>query len=251
MAIKQGKMLFITSVKGGTGKTITTLNLAGIYARMKKRVLLVDLDFYGSQIAFALNLEVTKDIFNVVTDVNNNKFTKIEDYITTYQECIDVLPAPRDPRSANKIHSKYVNIVLSKAKAKYDIILIDSSHILSDLNLLIMDHSDQIIYIMNNDPFDVKNMKSMVSIYKDMEKKNFKIILNNSVNKYRDYYTMYDLKNIIGSSIDYTIPTNFFMKNIEKYVIEGKIPTLDKKIRSSYKKGITHLERIATNLIKE
>ena len=36
MAIKQAKMLFITSVKGGTGKSVTTLNLAGIYARMNK-----------------------------------------------------------------------------------------------------------------------------------------------------------------------------------------------------------------------
>ena len=39
MALNKAKVFTITSVKGGVGKTTTVLNLAGIYSRMNKKVL--------------------------------------------------------------------------------------------------------------------------------------------------------------------------------------------------------------------
>ena len=38
MAVKKGKMITVTSVKGGVGKTTFILTLAGIYARKNKKV---------------------------------------------------------------------------------------------------------------------------------------------------------------------------------------------------------------------
>ena len=54
---------------------------------------------------------------------------------------------------------------------KYDVIIIDTNHILSEMNLVVMDASDMILYVISNDPVDIKNMKTMVSILKDMENK--------------------------------------------------------------------------------
>ena len=45
-----GKIITISSVKGGVGKTTMTLNLAGIYCELNKRVLIIDLDLYLSLI---------------------------------------------------------------------------------------------------------------------------------------------------------------------------------------------------------
>ena len=41
------------------------------------------------------------------------------------------------------------------------------------------------------------------------------------------------------------------MKNIDKYVIDGSILTLDKRIKKLYKKGVQEIENIAVNIIKE
>ena len=114
-----------------------------------------------------------------------------------------------------------------------------------------MDASDEILYIVTNDPMDLKNMRSMVSIYNDMDKENYKVILNESVSKNKNYFTSYDIKHIMNHSIDYTIPSSFYIRNIEKYIMDGKILTLDKKICATNKKAIGNFEKIADALLND
>lgn len=249
MALKQAKVFLVTSVKGGTGKTVTALNLAGTFQKRNLDTLIIDLDVFGGSVAASLNLEYENDLFDAMDDLNNNRFNMLDDYIVTYVSNLDVLPAPKDPRLAAKISSKFLHVILAKAKLKYDVIVIDTNYFLSDLNLIAMDASDEILYIVTNDPMDLKNMRSMVSIYNDMDKENYKVILNESVSKNKNYFTSYDIKHIMNHSIDYTIPSSFYIRNIEKYIMDGKILTLDKKICANNKKAIGNFDKIADALL--
>ncbi len=250
MALNKAKVFTITSVKGGVGKTTTLLNLAGIYSKMDKRVLLIDLDLSSGDIASILNLNYTPDIYTLYEDMCNNKFTNLDDYVTPYNENIKVLPAPKDPRFGRKIESKVLNVILYKASMKFDIILIDTSHLLTDINLFALDYSDEILYILNNDSMNLKNMKTMVSILNDMNKTNYKIILNESNTKDKNYYNKYDIKNIINKNVNYIIPSNFYIKNIDKYIIDGKILTLKDNIYKKYKSAIKIYNLIALDILK-
>jgi len=251
MALNKAKVFTITSVKGGVGKTTTVLNLAGIYSRMNKNVLVVDLDFYSGDISASLNVTYDKDIYNLYEDLNSNKFDSFENYVIEYNENIDVLSAPKDPRFARKITSKVLDLILYKAQLKYDLILIDTNHILTDINLFAFDYSDKIIYMINNDSMNLKNMKTMVSILNDMNKKNYKIILNESNYKGKNFYNKYDIKNIINKNVNYIIPSSFYIKNIDKYIINGEILTLNNRVYKQYKKAMKIYEMLANDLIKE
>ena len=251
MALNKAKIFTVTSVKGGVGKTTTILSLAGIYSRMQKRVLIVDLDFYSGDIAATLNIKYDLDIYNLFEDLNNNTFDSLDNYVTKYDDFISIMAAPKDPRYARKISRKILDVIFYKAAMKYDVILIDTNHILTDINLFAFDYSDQILYLINNDSMNLKNMKTMVSILSDMGKTNYKIILNESNYKGKNYYNKYDIKNIINKNINYIIPSNFYIKNIDKYIIEGKILTLDNKIYKKYTRAMKIYELIASNLLKE
>ncbi len=246
-----GKVISVSSVKGGVGKTTTLLNLAGIYCELGKRVLIIDLDLFSGGIAISLNVNNTKDIFMLVDSMANNRFTELNKYVTSYNKNIDVLAAPRDPRDAMKIESRYIPLVFDAAKKEYDVILVDTSHVLNEVNLTILDYSYMSLFIITNDLVDLKNMKSLLSIFNDTDKKNYLICLNNSRDTGKDYMSMYDIRTTIDDNVNYTISNSYYIKNIDKYVMNGEILTLNKKINTFHAKDISNMQKMALDLIDD
>ncbi|MDD3392252.1 MAG: AAA family ATPase [Bacilli bacterium] len=244
MSVNRAKIFTVTSTKGGTGKSTFLLQLASQFAKANQKVLIIDLDLYSGVIAPMLNINNDNDICQLIDDLNNNRFKYLEDYISKYNDNIDVLPSPKDPRAASKISMKYLNVVLSKAAIKYDTILIDTNHIIDEVNLMIFDYSDDIIYLLSNDIMDFKNIRTIMAIYKDMDHHNYTIVLNESFRKKHPFYSKKEIENLIKVSIDFILPNNMFIKNIDKQVIDGQIPGLNKK-------SIMYVEKICKYLLKD
>ena len=247
----KGTAICITSAKGGVGKTITTLNLAGLYENLEKKVLIIDFDLASGGISAALNIDVNKSIYNFVDDYNNNRYKEFKNYISKYDEYIDVLASPKDPRQASKIDAKYVELIIDKAVYNYDIVLIDTSHILNEINISTMDLVDKLVFLITNDPLDLKNMRSLLTILKDINYGNFKVVLNESVAPFKKYFSLYDIKNIINANIDYVISKDFYIKNIDSIVMSGKIITLDEKMPVLFSKDYTTLMRLISYMYNE
>ena len=230
----KGISICITSAKGGVGKTITTLNLAGLYEILEKKVLIIDFDLSSGGIATALNVNVQKTVYNLVDDYNNNRYQDFKNYIAKYDEYIDILPSPKDPRQANKINIKYIELIIDKAIYNYDIVLIDTSHILNDFNISTLDLVDKVLFLVTNDPLDLKNMRNIINILKTINYDKYKVILNESIAPFKKYFSLYDIKNIINTNIDYIISKDFYIKNIDSIVMNGRILTLDNKISTMF-----------------
>lgn len=250
MKKQAAKVISIFSCKGGVGKTTTTLNLAGIYDLMGKKVLIIDLDLNSGGIAVSLNVDVKKSIYNVVDDMSNNRFKDIYHYTVKYNDNISVLPSPVDPRDSLKVDSSYIKFLITSAIYKYDVLLIDTSHNISPISLAALDNSDNTLFMITNDPVDLKNARSMISIFNDTDKTNYKVVFNSSKDTGKDYFSLFDVKNIIKHNIDYTIDKSFYIKNIDKYVIDGEILTLNKKIRAQKKSDVNKLMKLANSLIE-
>lgn len=251
MANMRGKSICVFSAKGGVGKTVTAINLAGIYEHLEKKVLLVDLDLSSGGISVALNRPFEKTIYNFVDDYNNNRYKNFKDYVTSYDSYIDILPSPKDPRQANKIDSKYIDLLLDKAAYNYDIVLIDTNHILNEINIVTLDKVDTILFILTNDPLDLKNMKSLLSIFKDTGITKYKILLNNSRDPYKNYFSLFDIKNVIKANIDYSLSSNFYIKNMDSYIMNGEIVSLQKRMPTIFNKDYSTLMTIALDTINK
>ena len=112
-----------------------------------------------------------------------------------------------------------------------------------------MDKSDKVLYLLSNDPVDLKNMKNVIAIFESLNITKYKVLLNDSFSPFKNYFSLYDIKNIIKTNIDYYLTNRFFIQNIDKYIMDGQILTLDKKIAKSYSKDYTVLMNIALDLI--
>ena len=251
MANRNGKIISISSVKGGVGKTTMVTNLAGIYYLMKKKVLIIDADFYSGGISAWLDIRNKKDIFMMIDSFSNNRYSNIKDYVVNYNNGIDVLACPKDPRCALKIDCKYIPMIFEFAKREYDVVLVDTNHIMNEVNLMILDNSYKSLFMVTNDLVDLKNTKNLMAIFRETNKSNYLLVLNCSRDTGRDYFSLFDIRNIIKTNIDYTISNSFYIKNIDKYVLNGEILTLNRNINRFHGKDINRLKSIAESLLKE
>ena len=103
--------------------------------------------------------------------------------------------------------------------------------------------------MISNDPIDLANTKSMMAIFDDIKKDNVKIILNNSFSLDKGYFSLFDIKSVINRNIDYTLNKSFYIKNIDRYIMDGDILILNKKLSFNNKKDYERLLLIAKDLV--
>lgn len=221
----RGKIVCFYGGKGGVGKTTTLLSLAGTLSKSNKKVLIVDLDLTNGAIAISLNREANKTIFNFVEDYINNKYNDLDKYITKYDENISFVASPKDPRYASRIDVKYIDILLEKSVYNYDVVLIDTPSILNEISVYSLDKSDVVYLLTTNDCVSLKNIKNLVNLFIENNLDKYKIILNNSFIPNKDYFSNYDIKNIIGHNVDYVISSSFHVNNLDELVVNGEIIT--------------------------
>ena len=221
----RGKIVCFYGGKGGVGKTTTLLSLAGTLSKLNKKVLIVDLDITNGAIAISLNREANKTIFNFVEDYINNKYNDLDKYITKYDENISFVASPKDPRYASRIDVKYIDILLEKSVYNHDVVLIDTPSILNEISVYSLDKSDVVYLLTTNDCVSLKNIKNIVNLFIENNLDKYKIILNNSFIPNKDYFSNYDIKNIIGHNVDYVISSSFHVNNLDELVVNGEIIT--------------------------
>lgn len=249
MKESRNKIITIASAKGGVGKTIFATNLVGVYHHLKKKVLLIDMDLSSGGVNVLLNLVNSKTIYNLSDDILNNRFKESSDYVYQYSEYIDILPSCKDPRQGSKIDIKILEQIISIYKNNYDVIIIDTTHIPTAYTLTALDLADKVLFMVTDNLLDLKNSSSMLTILDDIKEDQVKVILNCSNNNEKNYFSKYDIKSIIKHNIDYILPKSLYIPNINKYLMDGKIPVLNDNLSFRSKSDRELLINIANSLV--
>ena len=77
---------------------------------------------------------------------------------------------------------------------------------------------------------------------------NYRIVLNNSRDPFKHYFTLFDLKKILNHDIDYTLSEELYLKDMDKYIMEGIIVTLDKHFPDYFFKDYKTYLTMATDV---
>src|SRR5699024_6415770 len=132
---KELRSILITSAAPSEGKSMTTANLAVVYAQQGKKVLLVDADLRKPTVHYTLRLDNLSGLSTIL--VGEDRLSEaIQD---SSIENLSVLSSgPNPPNPSELLASSRMKQVLAEAKQYYDLIIIDSPPVVpvSDAQLL-------------------------------------------------------------------------------------------------------------------
>ncbi|AVR00360.1 capsular biosynthesis protein [Oceanobacillus iheyensis] len=122
------RTMLVTSSGPGEGKSMTTANLAVVYAQQGKKVLLIDADMRKPTVHYTFRLDNLRGLSNILV----GETTLEEAANTTDVDNLDVISSgPVPPNPAELLASRKMELFLIEARKTYDLVIFDTPPVLA------------------------------------------------------------------------------------------------------------------------
>src|ERR671937_1606589 len=152
-------MICVLGPKGGTGKTVTSSNLAVALAQAGRSVSAVDLDLQFGDLALAMGVRPEKTIYDLVQSGGSLDAGKLEAYVMPHPSGARVLVAPTRPDQASSVVPEFLREVYPLLRATSDFVVLDSSPGFSPEVISAIDASTYVCMVGMLDTLSLKNTR--------------------------------------------------------------------------------------------
>ncbi len=172
-----GKVLAVTSGKGGVGKTFVSANLAAALAKRGQRVLVLDADLGLANLDVVLNLYPKITLHDVFTDK-----TKIEEAIIRAPGGFSVLLAGSGmveySRLTPEVRDDFLRII-SGLIPHYDVVLLDTGAGISDVVLFAVSLASVVLVVATPEPTSLTDAYATIKVLAGQQKRaNIHMVIN-------------------------------------------------------------------------
>src|SRR5437016_61433 len=206
---RHGRLVTVFSPKGGTGKTVTAVNLGVSLAKhWGKRALLLDLDLQFGDAAIMLGIEPEKTIYDLVTAPGELDSEKLAGYTTKHACGLEVLPAPLRPEDAELVTEAKLGRLLEVARESFDVIVVDTSPFFHGPMLATLDRTDELLLLCSLDVPTLKNLRLALQTLDllSFPKSRVRIVLNRSNSKVG--MKPNEVEGALGMKVRFEIPSD-------------------------------------------
>ena len=187
----RGNVIYVTSSVPGEGKTLISANLAMIFAKANKKVLLIGADirnpkiyqFYSGKNVDRLGKPKRDQLSMGLTEYLSDKNIEITDIISpmlAHDQTVDVIYSGKiPPNPAELLMNDRMKELLTKAPTDYDYVIVDTAPLMvvSD-TLLISEFADQILYVTRADVTELKVLEFPLKLHKEGKLNGLAFIVN-------------------------------------------------------------------------
>jgi pilus assembly protein CpaE len=213
-----GRLLCVLGPKGGTGKTLTSCNLAVALALAGQKVLVIDLDLQFGDVGLCLGLPPEKTMYDLAISGGSLDEDKLADYVMTHDTGVDVLLAPARPDQASAITIELLRDVLVVARSQYDFVIADTPPGFTAEVISTIDASSDLVMVGTLDSLSLKNTKLGLETLglMDYDPRKIQLVLNRADT--RVGISQHDVVAVLGAEPNVFIPSD---REIPRSVNEG------------------------------
>ena len=213
-----GRMIAVLGPKGGTGKTLTSANLAVALAQRGLRTAIVDLDLQFGDVGLCMGLPPDVTMYNLALAGGTIDPEKLDAYLVTHPSGARALLAPNRPDQAGTITVQMLQDVYSALRAKSDFVVIDTPPGFTPEVIATIDASTDLVMVGMLDSLSLKNTKLGLETLDLMgyDKAKIRLVLNRAHS--RVGISQSDVIAVLGREPDIFVPSD---REIPRAVNEG------------------------------
>lgn len=180
---KDGKVIMVYSPKGGTGVTTLAVNLGFCLNSADDPVLLLDTNFQYGDIPVYINEHAKSSILDLTSRSSELEPEFIDEVVSRHSKSpIRFLAAPRRLEQSEEVNAENFTEVLATLSEYYAYVVIDSPHVVNEITLASIDHSDLIVMVVTQDIPAIRNAQIFLELLGTLKVPREKILM--VMNKY-------------------------------------------------------------------
>lgn len=232
-----GDLICILGPKGGTGKTLTTANLACALATAGHRTVAVDLDLQFGDLGLALGVEPERTLFDLATSGGTLDADKLDAYLVRHESGLRVLMAPMRPDQAGQVTAEFLRDLYPLLRSTFDFVVVDTPPGFTPEVIATIDSASAICLVGMLDAPSLKNTRLGLETLGMMgvASEKVRLVLNRAETNVG--ITHADVVSVLGRAPDTFVPSS---RDIVRSVNKGEPIVLSQK-RSEAARAFTAL----------
>lgn len=217
--VHDGRLICVLGLKGGSGKTLTVVNLGAALAARGHSVALVDLDLQFGDLGLAMGLHPERTIYDLVRSGGSLDAEKLRDFMVEHPSGARALLAPLRPDHAAAVQVPFLREVMRLLRETHEFVVIDTPPNFTPEVIAAVDMSSDVLMVAMRDTLSLKDTKLGLETLErmDYDSRAIRILLNRANTKVG--IDRQDMLGILGRDVDVLVPSQ---RDITRSINQGE-----------------------------
>ncbi|MEX2161911.1 MAG: response regulator [Anaerolineales bacterium] len=161
----QGHVVTVFSPKGGTGKTTIAANLAVVLKQQGSAVAAVDANLQFGDLSFFFNEQGRNNVTDLAPRAEELDREVVAEVMIKHEASgVHILAAPMRPEHADSVSGAQLRSVVQYLARTYPYVIVDTSSLLNELTLAVLDATDLLVLLITQDIPSIKNARLFLDL---------------------------------------------------------------------------------------
>jgi pilus assembly protein CpaE len=210
---ERGRVITVSSTKGGSGKSVVATNLAVVLAKRTTRpVVIVDADLQFGDVAVLLRLSSGHTVVDAVSSMDRLDAHLLQSLMTRHERSnLYVLPAPLEPSFAERVTGDDMIRIIEILREFCAYVIVDTAAQFNDIVLALIEQSDDVVLVAGMDIPTIKNIKLGLQTLKllSVPESKLHLLLNRANSKVK--LDVSEVEKTLGMATEALIPSDILV----------------------------------------